>query len=446
MSTQDNPWVEDGDIKNASWTTHTNLIKKLPDILRTLGTIALLVAMYSFLAKGWQSGNDVFRYLMMLGHTSALAIIGLASGHWLKEGKGARLLMALALVSVPANFAILGAFIFSQTAAIDISHYPNYVAWTVDSLNTALLTSGGAMLLLIPITLLGFTVLARSMSKKLSLLFLCSNAALLLPLRDPQLIGLLVLSLAFLSIFLSRKASRNKLAAKTREGVIALGLQLLPLAVLMGRSLWLYSFDLFLFTVLSITVFFVLRQTSTYLEQDSRWHGLTNVLSIIPAMAVAPLLSVTLIDVFHFAIALAFPVGALVSAALIYDISNRSATRASLYRHLAAAVLLLTMITNLMMFTSLMATLTCIVIGISVAVFGYNKQQRSVFASGFVLTLTGIGQQFYEIFHHFDLGSWASLAVLGVASIVIASTIESQGGKIKPRIDDLKNRLNEWEK
>ena len=30
--------------------------------------------MYSFLAKGWQSGNDVFRYSLMLGHSAALAL------------------------------------------------------------------------------------------------------------------------------------------------------------------------------------------------------------------------------------------------------------------------------------------------------------------------------------------------------------------------------------
>lgn len=96
----------------------SELMKKLPSLLRILGTTALLVAMYSFLVKGWQSGGDVFRYLLMLGHTGAMAAIGLASGHWLKEGKGARLLLTLALVSVAANFAILGAFIYSQTAAV----------------------------------------------------------------------------------------------------------------------------------------------------------------------------------------------------------------------------------------------------------------------------------------------------------------------------------------
>ncbi len=80
----------------------------------------------------------------------------------------------------------------------------------------------------------------------------------------------MVLVLAFVVIALSRKTSNHNAAAKTSEGVVALGLQLLPLAVLMGRSLWLYSADLFLLTVLSITVFFILRQVSFYLREKFR--------------------------------------------------------------------------------------------------------------------------------------------------------------------------------
>ena len=137
---------------------------------------------------------------MLLGHTGVLALLGLFSGHWLKESKGARLLLTLALVSVPVNFSVLGAFIFSQSPLLDPSIYPQYVAWSVDSLQTALLTTGGAALLLIPVTLIGFAVLSRSMSKKLTLLFLISNATLLLPVRDPQLVGLMVLVLSLIHI------------------------------------------------------------------------------------------------------------------------------------------------------------------------------------------------------------------------------------------------------
>jgi len=187
---------------------------------------------------------------------------------------------------VPANFAILGAFIFSQTTAVDISYYPHYVAWTVDTLSAALYTGGGALLILVPVTLLGFTVLARSLSKKLSFLFLLSNAALLLPLRDPQIIAMIVLAFTFLNVVFSYKTSQQNIVTKTHEGLIALGLLILPQAVLMGRSLWLYSLDMFLLTVMAITCFYLLRQTSLVFTQNSMVRRILDRLSLLPAIFV----------------------------------------------------------------------------------------------------------------------------------------------------------------
>ncbi len=424
----------------------STILKKLPALLRFLGAAALVIAMYSFLAKGWQSGNDVFRYLLMLGNTGVLAAIGLASGHWLKESKGARLLLTLALVSVPANFAILGAFIFSQTAAVDIGQYPHYVAWTVDNLNTALLTSAGAMLILIPVTLLGFTVLARSMSKKLSLLFICSNVALLLPLRDPQLIGLLVLVLTAFTIIFSRKAAYNHTAAKTQEGATALGLQLLPLAALMGRSLWLYSLDLFLMTVLSITVFFILRQISLYLKPDSRLRNTLDGLSLFPAISATLWFSVALLDAAILPEALALPLAALISAAMVYDISRRSHSSTDFYHNTAIAGLVLCMLANLTFHTGLLAAAACVFIGLGLLMYAFTCQQRRMFIGGSLLVMTGISQQLYELMYHFDLGSWASLAILGIAAILVASIMESQGGQFKPRLVSWKTKFQQWER
>jgi len=84
MNTQHDAWSGEM-ISGSPSKNNSDIMKKLPTLLRILGAAALIIAMYSFLAKGWQSGNDVFRYLLMLGHTGILAAIGLASGHWLKE-------------------------------------------------------------------------------------------------------------------------------------------------------------------------------------------------------------------------------------------------------------------------------------------------------------------------------------------------------------------------
>lgn len=423
-----------------------DLVANLPGLLRLLGTTALLIAMYSFLVKGWQSGNDVFRYLLMLGHTGVLAAIGLASGHWLNESKGARLLLTLALVSVPANFAILGAFIYSQAGIIAPNVYPNYVAWTVDSMGTALITTAAAAVLIIPVTLFGFSVLARSMSRKLSLLFFFSNAVLLLPIRDPQLIGVVVLLLAGINVLVSRKVSHQQIAAKTQEGMTALGLQFLPLAVLMGRSLWLYSVDMFLLSVLTVTAFFVLRQASMYFEVNSKSRNLLDNAALIPAFMITPLLSTTLYESMFIANALAIPLASLVSAYMIYDISLRRETDGGGYRRIAAGLIVICLLSNLMLYTGLLAALACVALGIALLVTGYKMQQRTIFGNGLVLFVVGIAQQLYELVHHFDLGSWASLAVLGIVSIIIASTIESQGNRIKPIFEKWKNSYKAWER
>jgi hypothetical protein len=238
MNTDITTWNTAGDTVDVA--NESALMKKLPGLLRILGTTALLVAMYSFLVKGWHSGSDVFRYLLMLGHTGAMAAIGLASGHWLREGKGARLLLTLALVSVPANFAILGAFIYSRVPATAAQHYPDYVHWSVDSLSTALMITGGALLVLLPVILVGFRALSRSMSRKLAVLYLISNATLLIPLREPHLVGAMVIGLGLSVLISSRIAAQQNISAQTREGGMALALQYIPMLVLLSRSFWRY--------------------------------------------------------------------------------------------------------------------------------------------------------------------------------------------------------------
>lgn len=433
--------IESGPVESG----RSDVLKRLPALLRIVGSAALVVAMYSFLVRGWQSGNDVSRYLMLLGHTGLLAAIGLASGHWLKEAKGARLLLTLALVSVPANFAILGAFVFSQSTGVSIDLYPQYVAWTADSLTTAFMTTGAALLVLVPVTLLGFTVLARSMSRSLSALFLLSNLALLLPLRDPQAISALVASLTVGVVIFSRRSARNRTAARTREGVTALGLQLLPIGVLLGRTLWLYAFDLFLATVLAATLFFMLRQISLYLRAGSVLRNLLDMLSLIPAMTLMPLFSRALFETGLCPDAWVMPLGTLTSAMLVYDIARRSEQRATAYRKLAMLMLLVGMTGNLFLFSGPLAALASVGVGTAAMIHGYRVRQLSLLGGGLLLVLSGVLHQFIDLIRHFDLGSWASLAVLGMLSIVFASVLESQSGTLRLRFETWRGRLRAWQ-
>ena len=426
----------------------SRLTTNLPMLLRTLGAAALIFAMYSFLAKGWQNGNDNFRYLLLLSHTGILAAIGIVSSHYLKESKGARLFLILALVSVPVNFAILGAFIYAQTTLLTTTHaatYPGYVTWSVDSLNAALITGAGSLLVLVPVVLLGFSVLARRLSTQLSFIFLLNNAALLLPIRDPEIIGLLVLALTLSVIITTRKLAHNQTDVKTSEGMIALSLQLLPLSVLAIRNLWLYSPDAVLFTVFCLTAFLLIRQGVACLEADSKVRSPLDMLMLALALCIIAPLGFTLADSAWFPQSLVLPACALISAVMIYDISRNTSKGAQIYRSIAVSVLLLGQIINLIMFDGLLVSLTGIAIGGCMLVYGANARQRSVFLAGLILVLTGSLQQLFMLTYRFDLGSWASFTLLGIIAIITASVIESQGARIKQRIATWKQTFRQWE-
>jgi hypothetical protein len=427
-------------------TTDSGRMTRLAAILRILGAGAVIIAMYSFMASGWQSGSDVARYLIMLGHTGLLAAVGLASGHWLQEGKGARLLVSLAVISVPANFAILGAFIYSQAGAIDIAQYPRYVAWAVDSLPVALWTTAVALLVLIPVTLLGFTVLARSMSRKLSVLFLASNLALLIPSRDPEMVSLLVSLLTLGVVWGSRRTTRNQAEARTRDGILAIGLQLLPIGVLLVRTLWLYRFDLFLATMMTMTLFFVLRQVSLYLQEGSKLRDLLDLCSLAPALAVLQLLGNALLAAGLFPVSIVFPVAGLVSAGMLYDISKRNGRWSGMYRHLAVLIVLVSFIANLVLRGGPLASLVCLGMGLALICLGYRQQRLSVLAGGVALMLSGSIYQLVDLLQHFDLVNWASMAILGISCIVFASVLESKGGRLRLQISAWRERFHTWEK
>ena len=214
----------------------------------------------------------------------------------------------------------------------------------------------------------------------------------------------------------------------------------------MGRSLGLYSLDLFLLTVLSITVFFTMRQISLYLEPGSTLRNVLDGLSLLPAIVATLWFSAALFDTAMFPEALAFPFALFLSATMVYDISRRSQGSAGFFRNLAVGGLVLGMVANLAFYTGLPAALACVVVGLVLLVYGFRVRQRGMFTGGAVLLVAGMLQQLYELVQQFNLSDWAGLVTFGVVAIVVASVMESQGGKFKPRLESWKTGFRQWEK
>lgn len=428
----------------ATETQTTRKMSRLPSLLRLLGSVALLIAMYSFLARGWENGNDVVRYLIMLGHTGALAALGLASGRWLKEGKGARLFLSIALISVPVNFGILGAFVYSLTG--NTTWLPQYLTWSISSVPTLIGLTAIAIAIITPMTLFSFRVLTRSMSTQLAGLYLLSNFALLIPMREPAAIALMVLLLASGVMILSKHIAKDQISASTKDGLLALTLQYLPLGVLLIRNLWLYHLDLYLLTLLVFAVYLLIRQLSFLYRDKSHPRSLLNALAILPAMVVIPCVWGVLAELSFFPDVLKLPVAGMASAILFYDISRREAVYSARYIQLAVCSLIVTTLLNTWAYSSGVADLISTVIGLSLLFTGYQRRSLSVLTGGSILFGMGLFGQVITLIHHFDFGSWFGLAILGVLTIVLASVLESPHINIRSHIQNVWMHLKTWEK
>ncbi len=427
-----------GDAQPSSW------VKYLPKLLRSLGAAAVLFSLYSFLFKGWEGSTDLIRYTMLLGHTLLLTILALGSGFFFREGKGPRLLMMLSLVSVPVNFAILGAFIASGTALAISPNIPSYVYWTIDSLSTALIITTIATVLLTPAVILAFKTLARSLSRPMSILFIIANLVLLIPVRDAFFASIIPLVVAAITLMFSAKTARERTESKTLEGMMALLILFLPAGIMLGRDLWLHQHSVGMMVAAGLMASIVLRHIAEFVVSMPIIRTLCELLSIVVAI-VTGLAVFGTVDDLHASYAVSAMIGALVSSGLIYEISLRKTFLSKFYKLVALVILLCVSGASFLMSGGLSISLAWSVIGVVLIALSHKTQERSMLISGALLFIGGVAEPIFTMIVDFDFSYWPVLAVGGVIAILLGSYIESRGAKLKHSIVRHRSHYANWE-
>ena len=303
----------------------------------------------------------------------------------------------------------------------------------------------GGVFVLAPVVWLGFMVLSRKSALRLTMIFMLTNLALLIPVRTPEYVALMLFVLSILVAKQSFKSAVTDTGLRTREGIIARLLLYVPLGVILGRNLWLYAADGFMFAVLSAIVFILFRQVSTQLSRDSQLRKILEIGSIVPALAFGIGACAVTLDVLREPLVWLFPVFAISVATLLLELSTRVVAGALLYRRLAAALVSVAVVANLFIFSSVATAAACLLVGLLVLTYGYMVEQRIVFALGTITLLAGLIYQMQFAIDMFNLGSWGSLAALGVGAILVGSTIERHGAKIKLRLTGWSQRFKQWE-
>lgn len=407
-------------------------------LLRGLGGLVIVAAFVLYLFQGWRDGDDLLRTLILLAHTSALTLAGFASGHLLKEAKGARLLIALALAAVPVNFAFLGGITYDfltwdqalatgGSLAASMGLWRPEIAGTLDSAG-ALTLAGAAILVLAVSIWVGFLVMARRSAGALTGLYLLANAALLIPTRGPLVISAVLLALAVSLTWATIRLRRRDASLATPEGVFARGVLILPLLVVGGRSIWLYTPEALFFTTLAVVGYLGLRLV---LGSGARGGRMVEWAAVAMAAISALLMLETLDGVPGLSDIWLVPAAAAVLAGMLLDLSFVVSERSRGYRSAAASIIALALCANLGAFGGLGNAGAAVLLGLAGTVWGYHERSRWVFFTSLVTTLLGFAVGAHAALSSFSVGGWTALVLAGIAAITAGSAIERYSERIK---------------
>lgn len=425
----------------------------LPRLLRWIGGIVLVASACSFVLHSWITMDAMRRYLTFLGFTGVLAAAGLFCGLKLREDKGARTFFALAAAFLPAHFLQLGAFLYHRVVGTPPG-IPEFFVLQTPSLSVLLITLAVALPLLSAFAFLGFSSLARVEAAGLTGAYLLANAALLIPTRNPDVIGLAALGLFLvLTGFVSRLSIRSAIM-HTFDGAVARGMLFVPVFLLVVRNLTLYDLTSLLLSALATAAaIFSFSAARKVLKSDwsgrlaertgfvltaVAWYYFVDGLLFNPALgSIAAYLEANRNDAM-------LPLFALPFAGLMAGISITIPERGAEYRRFAAWFAILAMVYQLFTVPGLISSLICVLTGAGTLVLAFETEERGLFYSGAFGLGAGLLYHLKYATELYALSPWLTLAIPGVLLILASSYIERNGAVLLERVRRLKQEVDGW--
>jgi hypothetical protein len=395
----------------------------LTRVLRVVGSLLLIAAASTFMLQRWYEGNDLLRYAMLLAHTVLLAFAASFCGTRVRESRGARTFLALLLAVVPANFAVLGGLVYSQFSWDPVTaDLPAHVTWVAPNAGLALAACGVAVLVLAPLCLVAFLALARREARLLTVAFLGGNLAILLPVRDPNVVGGLVglLGLGMLLLDVTRLHPKSSLV--TLEGRLARCMLAVPPALMAGRCLNLYHPTFLFFGILGLTLAAGLYHWSRRVVSSGGNGEALLVASAGSALFGWACCAWHAHDNLHLRPSAEIPLAVLPAAALLfwYSFSSRGG---SLYRLLASLFAVGMVSVNLLVFPEWLSSLSVLVVGVALLAHGAAIRNWPALVCGAGSLLFGLGYH-VRFAIEFEGFAWVVLSAFGVALILAASYVE----------------------
>jgi len=339
------------------------------------------------------------------------------------------------LVSIPANFTILGALLYSVFQWDGgLTAYPGYADWRIEDVASIGVTMSAAMLVLVPVTLFCFAIMARHSAKPLSIHFLLLNALLLLPIRSSVAAGTIALAGVLYALTVMGKMTRSNRALKTGEGKFALATLFIPLGIILFRSMYFYQVDSLMIAMVGLVLFLAARQASLFPDRSARLAMALELVSWPIAMIVA----LALTDAFEPGLSsgLKAPIFAATYAALALDVIRRTGSKvlAKMIGVSISIAVALSFTLSVALSPSAMTALLSIAAGTTLLLWGAAARRLMTIIAGLVTLGAGGLFGFEAIVQLIITSSWIDLAIFGATAIALGSIIDRHGVAMKLRL------------
>ncbi len=401
-------------------------------VLRGLGAVLVVAAASTFMLQHWSEGDNVVRYLTLLGMTLGLAGAGIFCGIGVKENRSARTLLGLVLTLVPVHFTVVGALLRSQFS-IDGIFNPD-APWAAASPDAAVMLAGLGLAVVAALSMLAMLVMVRPHARRLTLALLAMHTPLLLPVRDPMLIAWLVAAMVALTAVVERRLAGLGYAMRTPEGRFVRALMAVPVVLVAGRTALWYDPGLFFLGMGTMSAGLGLYWLSAQVFQDEErvqglqaLFGVTSVLGML--LVAAETVHVLAVPAEVAALFFALPAAAMLLAMSVTCVGSGTA-----YRSLATIVAVGTSLGNLLVHWHMgalsFAGVACLMVGLASLGAGILYRKRLPTLLGAAGTAAGFVQVVVAAVEFEHLAHWGSLTAIGVALIFIAALFERHAAKL----------------
>lgn len=423
--------------------------RAMPQILRAAGALLLVVAASTFMFRDWGRGDDVTRYLMLLGQLGMLTFAGFFCGLKLEEKRGARTFLGLVVAVLPVHFAVLGGVLYSQ-AALDApaSHLATHAVWQAGDAMTAVGLILGAQLLIVPATFVAMMTLVRRHAWQLTAALLGACAVMLIPAREPNTVAVIVAVMIPTVLVLQLRVFSGSSALSTPHGHFVRLMLAAPIFLMIGRTALYYEPTA---PFVGVAIFGAGLISFAYDVRADRGRALLG-------FAFTHFLAIGVMCLGWTAFWWSFggrlihgpgrgfagPLLFLPWAVIVFAASSFTARGTLVYRRLAAALVAGGLCLNVLLFDEVGTSLLSLGGGLALALYGAKIQQKAVMGLGAMTGAVGLGVLGLLTVRLETLTHWGSLTALGVALIFGAALLDRNRQGLIRRLARLQGRMSGW--